>query len=186
MVQVSTAYVNSTRSGLIEEKVYDQSMEVESLVKEIMSMNVEQVTKNEKQLIGKFPNTYTFTKNLAEKNLMRNRGNVKVVIHRPSIIASSLAQPFKGWTDSISAAGGLTVLAGLGLLRIMPTSGKNRFDVVPADVVANSILVVAVNSAIKEIPFEVYNCGTSVQNPITMKGYAVEVRDIFERMKFKD
>lgn len=161
-------------------------MDVESVVSGIMSMNVEQVTKNEKKLIGKFPNTYTFTKNLAEKNLMKNRGNVRVVIHRPSIIASSIKQPFVGWTDSMSAAGGLTYLAGLGLLKLMPTSGKNRFDVIPADIVSNSILICVVNSAVFDIPFEVYNCGSSVQNPLTMKGYT-DIQEInLQRMRFKD
>ena len=62
----------------------------------------------------------------------------------------------------MSAAGGLTYLAGLGLLKLMPTSGKNRFDVIPADIVSNSILISAVNSTVFNIPFEVYNCGSSV------------------------
>ena len=45
---------------------------------------------NEKKLIGDFPNTYTFTKNLAEKFLIKNLGNVKCVILRPAIIACSM------------------------------------------------------------------------------------------------
>lgn len=82
-------------------------------------MNLQYVNDNEKKIIGKFPNTYTYTKNLAEKYIMKNQGQVKCVIWRPSIIASSLYQPFKGWTDSMSAAGGLTVLGAFGILKNM-------------------------------------------------------------------
>ena len=86
----------------------------------------------------------------------------------------------------MSAAGGLTVLAGIGLLKLMPTSGRNRFDVIPADVVSNSILICAANSAVFDIPFEVYNCGSSVQNPITMRGYVDMQQENMQRMRFKD
>ena len=87
--QVSTAYVNCNRQGFIEEKIYDENLDFEPIVSKIMGMSLQQVTEQEKKLIGKFPNTYTFTKNLAKKNLMKNRGDVKVVIHRPAIIACS-------------------------------------------------------------------------------------------------
>ena len=79
-------------------------------------MNQQQAIENEKTILGKFPNTYTFTKNMAEKSLWKNRAHVPVVLLRPSIIASSLESPFPGWTDSLSAAGGLTLMSGLGLI----------------------------------------------------------------------
>ena len=42
---------------------------------------------HESKLIGEFPNTYTYSKHLSEKNLFSNHGHVKTVIIRPSIIA---------------------------------------------------------------------------------------------------
>ena len=35
---VSTAYVNCTLTGLIEEKIYNQEMEIENFVKNVMAM----------------------------------------------------------------------------------------------------------------------------------------------------
>jgi len=125
--------------------------------------------------LGKFPNTYTYTKNLAEKSLWKNRGQVPVVLLRPSIIASSLESPFPGWTDSLSAAGGLTLMSGLGLINYINAQGVNRFDVIPVDIVTNSIIVATANGANVEPMMEIYNCGTSVQNPITMEGYKVHM-----------
>ena len=96
--------------------MYGTEDDVQKTVQNIMSKSVKELEDNLTSYIGAFPNTYTFTKNLSEKNLMSKRGNVNVVIWRPSIITSSFNQPFPGWTDSVSAAGGLTLLTGLGLL----------------------------------------------------------------------
>lgn len=99
-------------------------------------------------------------------------GNIKCCIWRPSIIACSLEQPFPGWTDSISAAGGLTILGTTGLLRIIQGSGVNHFDVIPVDICTNGLLVAtAYGAKVSHESLTVYNCGTSVQNPITMAGY---------------
>ena len=96
---------------------------MESLVQRIMSLSLQEIKDKEQALIGNFPNTYTFTKHLAEKNIKNNMGNVKVVIWRPAIIASALTQPFPGWTDSLSAAGGLSFLGGLGILKYLRGTG---------------------------------------------------------------
>lgn len=100
-----------------------------------------QATEQEKQLLGPFPNTYTFTKNLAEKALRKNKGNVPVSLIRPSIIASSMKEPFPGWTDSLSAAGGLSMVTGLGINHFMRAIGYNVVDAVPVDLVTNQIIV---------------------------------------------
>ena len=44
------------------------------------------VSEQEKNIIGDYPNTYTFTKGLAERMLQKRRGNMPMVIIRPSII----------------------------------------------------------------------------------------------------
>jgi fatty acyl-CoA reductase len=122
--------------------------------------------------LGSFPNTYTYTKHLAEKNIKNNMGNVKVVIWRPSIIASAQSEPFPGWTDSLSAAGGLTFLGGLGILKIVKGRGVNYFDMIPVDIVCNGLLIVTCNQALSnDQQLRIYNCGTSVQNPITIGQY---------------
>lgn len=40
---VSTAYVNCNRTGYIDEVIYDQNMEVETMVKNFMQMNVQEI-----------------------------------------------------------------------------------------------------------------------------------------------
>jgi len=136
-------------------------------------------------LLGNFPNTYTFTKNLAEKALLKNKGNTTVCLLRPAIIASSLRDPFPGWTDSLSAAGGISVLVGLGLINYIRARGDNKFDLIPVDIVTNHILIATAYGAEKK-PGEmhVYNCGSSHSNPITMGGYKDRMISNFRHMRF--
>ena len=128
-----------------------------------MAMSDEYVKENEQKLIGAFPNTYTYTKNMAEKHIKRNSGHVKVVIWRPTIIASALEQPFQGWTDTISAAGGITVLGTLGIIRFAYIPKPNPFDVIPVDIVTNGILVATAfhGGEGQTEKFSIYQCSTS-------------------------
>jgi hypothetical protein len=129
------------------EEIYQPDMDVEGTVARLMKMSVQEVSLNEKKLIGDFPNTYTYTKNLAEKNLIKNRGHVKVNLLRPAIIASAFKEPYPGWTDTMSAAGGLTVLGGLGLMEHIQGTGKTPLDVIPVDIVSNNILLTTAHTA---------------------------------------
>ena len=62
-------------------------------------MGPEEVAKNEAKLIGGWPNTYSFTKSMAERSLMKHKGNLRVAIVRPSIIISCYEDPIEGWVD---------------------------------------------------------------------------------------
>lgn len=94
------------------------------------------------KLLGNFPNTYTFTKRMAEHLLAeKNIKRIPLSIVRPSIVGASLEEPFPGWTDSITLAGGIYLIAGLGVLRELPGDQNMIGDQVPVDIVANQILL---------------------------------------------
>lgn len=46
-------------------------------------------------LIGKRPNTYTFTKSLAEHVLLQEADNFPIAIFRPSIIGAAWKEPYE-------------------------------------------------------------------------------------------
>ena len=87
---VSTAYVNCNilGSGNIEEKIYDLpgNQDPDKIVQNILKLGPQTITEQEKSIMGGYPNTYTFTKSLAERMIKKKRGNLPVVIVRPSII----------------------------------------------------------------------------------------------------
>lgn len=88
-----------------------------------------------------FPNTYTFTKNLGERLLNKNRGNVPLLIERPSIVGCSVNDPSPGWIDSLAAAGAFVSGISVGIMNSMEAVRKTLFDVTPVDYVINSIIV---------------------------------------------
>ncbi|KAL6070816.1 Dihydroxyacetone phosphate acyltransferase [Balamuthia mandrillaris] len=162
---VSTAYVNSDRSGFIEEKIYPLPFDPEQMVENILSLSPQQAEKQTKKLLGRHPNTYTFTKSLCENILRNKRGNIPFVICRPSIITGSYKDPIPGWIDTFAAAGGLYAACGFGLLRFLPGNYENVTDQVPADFVSNCILVSCALCANKN-KLSIFHVGTSHRQPL--------------------
>lgn len=106
------------RDGFIEEKIEeDHSLDLDMFVDSLLQMPIEEIELKQKDIIGKFPNTYTFTKNIGEKLLKKHRGDIPLVIIRPSIIGAAAAEPHPGWVDSISAATAVYLTGALGILK---------------------------------------------------------------------
>jgi len=165
-VHISTAYVNSDKEGWIEEKFYPQARDPDVLLEEIKRIPVEEIEKRTPGYLGKFPNTYTFTKNLAEQLLLKWRENVPLVIVRPTIIGGAWKEPYPGWADSISAAGAFYITAGLGVLKVSLGNLHNVGDQIPCDLVTNTCIVAAAQYAgTKEV--QVFHSGSSHRNPLT-------------------
>ena len=55
----------------------------------------------EEEILKIYPNTYTFSKNLAEQIILNNSDSLPVAIVRPSVIGASIKEPCPGWLDNI-------------------------------------------------------------------------------------
>jgi nucleoside-diphosphate-sugar epimerase len=107
-----------------------------------MAMTPEEQDARLPEIIGEWPNTYTFTKSMGERTMRKKRRpDLAQVILRPSIIGGSVSEPVPGWTDTFSAAGGLTLAGSIGIVNYIYGDGKNVADLVPVDHVSNAILV---------------------------------------------
>jgi hypothetical protein len=105
---------------------------------------------NLKSILGPWPNTYTFTKSMAERTLRKKRNpKLPVFLVRPAIIIGALKEPFPGWTDTISAAGALSLTGGIGVVNWIHGKEENFADLIPVDIVSNSIIVGTVIQANK-------------------------------------
>lgn len=64
-------------------------------------MNPQELETEQPKILVKmgFPNTYTFTKNMAEIVMSRRRGNMRLSILRPATINACCREPFPGWLD---------------------------------------------------------------------------------------
>ncbi|ESL07842.1 hypothetical protein TRSC58_04465 [Trypanosoma rangeli SC58] len=145
MVHVSTCYVNyNHRGGTVEECLYPLPFDPEAMCKYLLCLNEQEVDEVSARLLKKydFPNTYTFTKSMGEQLVYARRGNCPVSIVRPSIVGCSYKEPFPGWVDALTAAGGLILTVGLGVVHDVSACADAISDIVPVDFVANTIIKV--------------------------------------------
>jgi len=164
-VHVSTCYVNSNRKGWVEEKLYPLGYDPDEMLERVRSMKENELDKIAGSgLLAEWPNTYTFTKAMTEHLMEKRRGNVPLMIVRPSIIGSSWRDPVPGWVDCISAAGAVYVAVGLGLLKMIPGQMDNVSDVIPADYVTNAILGSLASIAGRYKEFGIIHASSSTEN----------------------
>ena len=139
-VDVSTAYVTPhPGEGVVaaREELVDFPLDAEKTYERIMK---EEVDEAELLATTGHPNTYTFTKCLAEIILAKNRGDTPLTLLRPSIVSVCRRHPFPGWIDSHAAYAAFISLLGAGHLRVVRSDPNTVLDVVPCDDVADRIL----------------------------------------------
>ncbi|XP_034033087.1 fatty acyl-CoA reductase 1 isoform X2 [Thalassophryne amazonica] len=166
-IHVSTAYANCNRE-LIEEIVYPPPVDYRKLIDALDWMDADLVSTLTPKLIGERPNTYTYTKALAEYLVQQEAGDLNVAIVRPSIVGASWKEPFPGWIDNFNGPSGIFIAAGKGILRTMRASNDAVADLVPVDMVINATLAAAWYSGSqlnRPKNILVYNCTTGGINP---------------------
>lgn len=180
LVHVSTAYCNCERER-VEETVYAPPAHPEHVVTLVQTLPDDLVDRITPDLVGDRPNTYTFTKALAEDMLIKESGNLPVSIVRPSIVLSSLREPVKGWVDNWNGPNGIIAAVGKGIFRTMLGTGTKVADLVPVDTVINLMIVCAWRTHLRRGEgVVVYNCCTGQQNPITWQRF---VKTSFKYMR---
>ncbi|CAH2056210.1 unnamed protein product, partial [Iphiclides podalirius] len=170
LTHVSTAFSN-THVKHIEEKFYEPAMAVEALeaVSQLDEGLIDEILPT---LLGKYPNTYCFTKAIAEEAVRKYGEGMPICIVRPSIVVSTYEEPVRGWTDSVYGPTGLVIGIGTGVIRTMYMEVDKVADMVPVDLAVNAILASTWHTAkhfkenqTSDIP--IYNYVSGAQNPIT-------------------
>ncbi|KAF3774517.1 Fatty acyl-CoA reductase 3 [Nymphaea thermarum] len=188
-LHVSTAYVCGSKSGMMMEKPIrmgetpngQNNLDIEAKLrlaeKELKELRARGVEKTEeiaamKELGFKrarsfgWPNFYAFTKAMGEMLIGESRKNLPLVIIRPTIIESTLVDPFPGWIEGFRTAGSVILSYGMGKLKCFPSNVNLPIDVIPADMVVNAMVVSMVAHSRQPQSF-IYHVGSSKQNPTT-------------------
>lgn len=112
--------------------------------------------------------TYTYTKAMGERLVVRERGDVPVAIVRPSIIESSLREPVPGWIDGYRMADPLIAAYGRGRLTFFPTNPEVGLDIIPLDLVVNAIIA-AIPRAAADRGVAIYQVASSARNALSIR-----------------
>ncbi|XP_075988680.1 putative fatty acyl-CoA reductase CG5065 [Anticarsia gemmatalis] len=171
-VHVSTSYSNTNRDP-IEEVLYPPLADWRETLKICETADDHALRVLTTKYLGELPNTYTFSKQLAEQMVCENKGQLPIVIVRPSIVISSVEEPVPGWVENFNGPVGIFVACGKGIMRSIYTKPEIVCDFIPVDVCAKNIAVAAWIRGTKkleptdDIPF--YNCCSGKLNSILMK-----------------
>lgn len=168
VLHVSTTYSNPDRY-IVEEEIYPPVADWRKTI-EICEKHDEDELNSLTGLYTNFmPNTYTFTKNLAEHVVNDFKDKLPLTLFRPSIVISSMIEPFPGWVDNFNGPVGLLVGSGIGITRTMYCNPDNLTDFTPVDVCIKAMIIAAWKRAHEPrgvLP--VYNCASSNLVTITM------------------
>ncbi|KAL2895669.1 Fatty acyl-CoA reductase 2 [Bienertia sinuspersici] len=206
-LQVSTAYVNGQRQGKIMEKPFriGESITKENLVngslpsamplldvqgeldlafKSAEDFEENKVAQKMKELgLARarkhgWQDTYVFTKAMGEMLLGSMRGDVPVVILRPSVIESTYRDPFPGWIEGNRMMDPVVTYYGKGLLSGFPVDPSG----VPADMVVNATLAaIAKHGMAGKSGISVYQVASSVVNPLVYGDLGDLLHEYFTR-----
>ncbi|KAJ3641610.1 hypothetical protein Zmor_028109 [Zophobas morio] len=156
MVHVSTAYSNCNQKHLIEEQYYEPGMTATKLLKMLESTDDETITNTTPELLGSWPNTYTFTKAVAENVIKTEAQDMPVCIVRPAILMGAFQEPEPGWLDAIQGITAFLIGSYLGLIHCLLADTK-PISLIPSDYTANIVLAAAYYAREKRSPPPIYN-----------------------------
>ncbi|MBV1859262.1 MAG: SDR family oxidoreductase [Nannocystaceae bacterium] len=113
-----------------------------------------------------WPNTYTYTKALAEMLTKSRYPNLRHTALRPAIVESAMKFPFPGWNEGFNTTGPLIYLASTWL-RHIPAKPGNPLDIIPVDLVVNGIFIAGA-AVMRGEHAEVYQTGSSDRAVLTI------------------
>ncbi|PIN07802.1 Acyl-CoA reductase [Handroanthus impetiginosus] len=131
--------------------------------------------------------TYVFTKAMGEMMIDNLRGNIPVVVIRPSVIESTYKEPFPGWMEGNRMMDPIILHYGKGQLTGFLVDPNGVLDVVPADMVVNATLAaMAKHGSAGKPDYSVYQVASSVVNPLVFRELAKLLYEHFSASPFID
>jgi long-chain acyl-CoA synthetase len=129
-----------------------------------------------------WPNTYTYTKCLAESLIAKYGAGLPIAIVRPAIVETSVTKPFRGWNEGINTSASLSYLLGTAF-RQLPSNERKRLDIIPVDAVCDGMTLIAA-ALVERRHDPLYQLATSVTNPCDM-GRCIELTTLGHRRHYR-
>ncbi|XP_076230862.1 putative fatty acyl-CoA reductase CG5065 [Calliopsis andreniformis] len=168
LVHLSTAFCHPDQ-GELGERVYDAPDDPQDVMRLMQWLDESAIDLITPKLLDLHPNTYTYSKRLAEKLVADEYPNLPCSIVRPSIVTPAWEEPLPGWVDNLNGPVGLMVGAGKGVIRSMHCNANYHAEITPVDLAINALIAISYRTATtdktKNIP--VYNITQSGIMPIT-------------------
>ncbi|KAG2726108.1 hypothetical protein I3760_01G097300 [Carya illinoinensis] len=191
-LHISTAYIHAIGEGIFMEEslreeasppssfpTLDVNLEMKLALDSLEDFKTKGLTRKMKELglerARKFgwKDTYSFTKAMGEMAMGKIKGELPMVIVRPSVIESTYREPFPGWIEGIRMIDPIISSYGKGQLTGFPIDLNGVSDIVPADMVVNATLAaITRHGKAGKGDINIYHVASSVANPLL-------IRDLF-------
>ncbi|KAK4878721.1 hypothetical protein RN001_011227 [Aquatica leii] len=142
IVHVSTAYSNCNLK-MIEEKFYPPPIDSKKFIMLTDTIQERLLDKVTPILLDQWPNTYTYTKAIAEDVVRQDGEGLPVGLFRPAVVVSTYKEPIKGWINNMYGPTGVCAGAGTGVLRTIHCNADVNANIVPVDMCVNSLIATA-------------------------------------------
>ncbi|XP_016948114.1 fatty acyl-CoA reductase wat [Drosophila biarmipes] len=177
-LHVSTAFSNCIIFR-VEEKFYPEHLTCDSEKVLALSELLDEQTLDKLTLTlqGDYPNTYTYTKALAEDVVLRESGDLPLSIFRPGVIIATHTDPVSGWIDNLYGPIALMYGVGHGVLRLISYDKKGYASLVPVDYCANVVLASVWQTSKEKTPLDpklqpaIYTLAPSEKNLLNIEDY---------------
>ena len=187
VLHLSTAFCGCDQE-VLEEKVYPWHQDPKEILKIAESMDKDKMELIKTEMLGVHPNTYTYTKRLAELLVEKEHENLPICIARPSIVTPAYSEPLKGWVDNLNGPIGILVSGGKGLLKSMLVNGDLTAEIIPVDLAINGLISIAwdvVKNYDKQKDILVYNITCSEKWRMNWRHLMVQTIDIVREYPFE-
>lgn len=172
-VYVSTAYSNVQMSCEIEEKIYASEFKWREVIDIVEGGKKCELIALSEKVAKKFPNTYAFSKNLAEQLVEEKSSKLPMVILRPPIVMPTYTEPFPGWVDFRGTIIGVQAGVSAGLLRHFYGDEETKINVIHCDHLVNATIIASARASFENNgKLKVYN--------LTPKSGAIKLGDFRE------
>lgn len=136
---------------ILDERIIEWPDKPEDLIRCAEWMSDDAMADMQAKVLGVQPNTYTYTKRLAELMLRDEYAKgFPVCIARPSIVVPAYQEPLVGWVDSLNGPAGLMLGAAKGVIRSMLMDGSLETEAIPVDLAINGAILIAKQIATQE------------------------------------
>ncbi|XP_071649873.1 fatty acyl-CoA reductase 1-like [Temnothorax longispinosus] len=142
LVYVSTAFAH-VNNLFTEEKAYPPIADWQKMIDVAESLDEHTLKVFTAKCLDYAPNTYIFSKNLAESIIQEYSSFLPCAIVRPPIVTSSIKEPVPGWIDNIYGPIGFFIGCGKGVIQIGCCNKYVHENLIPVDIVIKVMLVVS-------------------------------------------
>ncbi|KAF5296335.1 hypothetical protein FQA39_LY12552 [Lamprigera yunnana] len=168
-IYVSTTYSNCVLDTS-EEKIYNFGINCEEMINHILTMDNRDLNEMQSTIIGKFPNTYTFSKHVSEHFVDLAKKDLPVAIVRSSIVMNTWKEPIPGWTTRFHSLNHFINAYNLGMSHVFYSNPNHTQDFIPLDYLTNNVIAVAwdvATNVTQDKTIRIYHSASSSQNPLT-------------------